>query len=978
MPNSPMTFQLLGAVEVHIGDRALESGPRQQRTVLVCLAVDAGMPVSLRTLTERVWGDDPPHGARASLYAHLARIRRLVEQPGSAVTLTKNAGGYVLDVDPDRVDLHRFRRLTRAGNGRERSEERLHTALGLWRGAPLTGASGQWVERLRAGLVAERLDAVAMWAELALRSGRPLEVISTVRELVTEHPLAEPLVAAMMRALAASGRPAEALELFAATRARLADELGADPGSELHAIHATVLRGGVERKQAEQPAPRVPAQLPADVYAFAGRERELAALDKILAETDSTSTAVVVSAISGTAGVGKTALAVRWAHRVRDRFPDGQLYLDLRGYDAEQPLSVADALARLLSALGLVGSEIPLDPDDRAARYRTELSGRRMLVLLDNAGTSDQVRPLLPGAPGCLVVVTSRDSLAGLVARHGARRLDLDLLPRHDAVRLLGWLIGDRVTAAPAAAETLAEECTRLPLALRIAAELAATRPRTPLSVLVDELADEQRRLDLLDAGADPRTAVHAVFSWSYQHLTTDAADAFRLLGLHPGQDLDPYAAAALGDTSLSEARRPLDLLARAHLIQEHEPGRYVMHDLLRAYANRLAGEQNSPAERDAALTRLLDFYLGTAAAAMDALHPLERHRRPRISPPVTPTPAFGGPSAAKAWLDAERVNLVAACVHAEAHGWPAQTVGLANTLFRYLDTLGLNADAYTIHNLASKAAAAIGDGPGEARALLNIALVYYRQALLPQAASHLERALNRYAEIGDDLGQANAHNNLGVIQWRRGNLVTAVAHLERALGICRRLGDLLGQAEALGNFGLVHQRRDRLDLALDHHQRALDLFQRIGYRMGEAYALNDVATIHVRLGQPAQAVAKIRRALALFQEIGDRAGETEALNGLGRTLCANGAPDEAAERHTAALAVAIEIGDRYEQARAHAGIAAVHESTGDLDAARTCWQHALDIYDSLEVPDADAVRTRLSVLALGTATMPADQRVGR
>jgi DNA-binding SARP family transcriptional activator/tetratricopeptide (TPR) repeat protein len=983
VPNSLMTFQLLGAVEVLLGDRPLELGPPQQRTVLASLLVDAGKPVSLRTLTSRVWGDDPPDGARASLYAHLTRIRRLVEQPGSAVHLTRSSGGYVLDVDPDCVDLHRFRRLVRAGSGEGRPEaERagsLHAAIGLWRGVPLTGASGQWVGRLRDGLVRERLDAVATWAGLALRLDRPLEVISTVRELVTEHPLAEPLVAAMMRALAVSGRTAESLELFAVTRTRLADELGADPGSELRAVHAMVLRGDAERQRDERPGPappasRVPAQLPADVYAFAGREGELSALDE-LADVGGVSTAVVVSAVSGTAGVGKTALAVRWAHRVRDRFPDGQLYLDLRGYDSEQPLSVSDALARLLSALGLAGSEIPLDPDDRAARYRTELSDRRMLVLLDNAATTDQIRQLLPGAPGCLVLVTSRDSLAGLVARHGARRLDLDLLPLDDAVRLLGWLIGDRVAAEPAAARTLAEECARLPLALRIAAELAAARPRTPLSELVDELADEQRRLDLLDAGADPRTAVRAVFSWSYQHLTTEAADAFRLIGLHPGTDLDPYAAAALGDTSLPRARRLLDLLARAHLIHEHEPGRYVMHDLLRAYANQLATTRNSLAERDAALTRLLDFYLGTAAAAMDALHPAEQHRRPRIATPLTPTPAFDDAEPAKTWLDAERANLVAACVHAEAHGWPAQAVGLANTLFRYLDTSGLNADAFTIHDLATRAAATIGDGPGEARALLNLGLVYWHQGLLNQAATHLERALNRYVDIGDDAGQAGAHSNLGVIQWRRGHLADAAENLERALDTYRRLGNVLGQAEALGNLGLVHDRLDRLDLALDHHQQALDLFRHVGYTLGEAYALNNLAMVHVRLGRPAEAVGSLRRAVTWFQRIGERAGEAEALNGLGQALCASGAPDEAAERHTAALTVAGEIGDRYEQARARAGIAAVHESTGDLVAARARWQEALDIYDALEVPDGDAVRARLAVLALG---VPADQRVGR
>jgi DNA-binding SARP family transcriptional activator/tetratricopeptide (TPR) repeat protein len=982
MPNSPIAFRLLGTVEVIAGGRLVELGPPQQQTVLASLVVDTGKPVSLRTLTERVWGDEPPAGARASLYAHLARIRRIVEQPDSTVALVRGSGGYVLKASRDWVDLHRFRRLTRSANATGKSEtERaalLGDAIGLWRGLPLTGTSGHWAQRMCDSLVRERLDAVAMWADVTLRLGRPVEVVGTVRELVTEYPLAEPLVAALMRALAASGRAAESLELFAVTRTRLADELGADPGHELRAVHESVLRGGITPEPVANPVPvpvvvpqqtrRVPAQLPADVYAFTGRERELSALDALVRETEGDSTAVVVSAVSGTAGVGKTSLALRWAHRVRDRFPDGQLYLDLRGYDAEQPLTASDALARFLSALGLAGSDIPLDQDDRAARYRTELSDRRMLILLDNASTADQVRPLLPGAPGCLVAVTSRDSMAGLVARHGARRLDLDLLPLDDAVRLLGVLIGERVAAEPSAAEALAVECARLPLALRIAAELAAARPSTPLSELVDELADEQRRLDLFDAGLDPRTAVRAVFSWSYQHLTADAAGIFRLIGLHPGQYFDLYAAAALGDHSLTQARRLLDVLARAHLVQAHLRGRYVMHDLLRAYANQLANAQDSTEERRAALTRLLDFYLSTAGGAMNTLHPAEHHRRPRVEPARTPSPDVTAAGPAKAWLDAERANLVAACVHADAHGWPAHTVGLANTLFRYLDAAGLNADAFTIHDLARNAAARTGDGAGEARAILNLGLVYWHQGLLGRAETHLRQALDRYQQISDEAGIANALSNLGVVQWRQGNLTQAAEHLGQALRTYQRLANPVGQAEALGNLGLVYRDMGHRDRAVDHHQQALAIFQQAGHVLGEAYALNDLGTVHAQLGQAAEATEELRRALALFQQIGERAGEAETLNHLGEALYAGGALDEAADRHTAALAVAIEIGDRFEQARAHAGVAAIHESAGDTGKARACWQMALDGYAGLEVPEAGTVRAHLAALDVPTA----------
>ena len=975
MPDAPLAFRLLGVVEMSVAGRPVELGPPQQRTVLACLALEAGRPVSLQTLAGRLWGDEQPAGARTSLYAHLARLRQAVEKAaiaaGAKVGLVRRTGGYVLDVDRDWVDLHRFRRLARAPAQTEAARvASLGAALDLWRGEPLAGTSGDWAARVRDSLTKERLDTVTLWASGLLRLDRAAEVIATTRELVSEHPLTEPLVAVLMRALAVCGQEAEALELFTATRARLAEELGADPGQELRLVHEALLRGEIRPvapptapEPTPPPARRVPAQLPADVYAFTGREQELSTLDDLLPETDDTSAAVVVSAVSGTAGVGKTSLALRWAHRVRHRFPDGQLYVDLRGYDAEQPLTAADALARFLSSLGLAGSDIPLDVDDRAARYRTELNGQRVLVLLDNAATVDQIRPLLPGTPGCLVVVTSRDSLAGLVVRHGARRLDLDLLPLRDAVHLLGRLIGHRVTAEPDAAEALAEECARLPLALRVAAELAAARPEIPLSELVEELEDQQRRLDLLDAGLDPHTAVRAVFSWSYQHLADDAAATFRLLGLHPGQDIDAYAAAALCDCGLTEARQLLDRLARVHLIEAHRQGRYKMHDLLRAYATDLANAEYSVAERDAARTRLFDFYLATAASAMDKLHPAERHRRPRIAAPATPTPDFTTAKRASAWLDAERANLVAVCVHAEGHAWPAHAVHLSNTLFRYLDSRGLNADALVIHSLGRQAAARTDDRAGEARAVLNLALVYWHQGLHSKAVEHLQLALDLYAGVRADDGQAHAHKNLGVVLWRLGELSRAEEHLTEALHTYEQINDVLGQAEALGNLGLVDERAGRLDVALQHHRQALALFERVGYRLGEAYALNDLGTVHLRLGQPAEAVQELQEALDRFRQIGQRAGEAEALNGLGQALCADGSFDEAAARHADALTVATEIGERYEQARAHTGIATVRESVGDLDQARRHWEAALALYRSLGVPEADEVQAQLAAL---------------
>src|SRR6266540_1832695 len=430
----------------------------------------------------------------------------------------------------------------------------------------------------------------------------------------------------------------------------------------------------------------VPRELPLDVYGFTGRSEELAELDRLLAATQADSSAVVISAVAGAGGVGKTALAVHWAHEISDRFPDGQLYVDLRGYDPDQPLEAADVLASFLRALGLDGAEIPYDEGERAARFRSLVAGRRMLILLDNALSADQVRLLLPGTPTCFVLVTSRDSLAALVARHGARRVDLDLLASPEAVRLLRTLIGSRVDAEPAAAVALAQACARLPLALRLAAEIAVGRPTARLAELVVELADEHSRLDLLDAAADNRTAVRAVFSWSYQHLPPDVAGAFRLLGQHPGGDFDTYAAAALVDTDLDEASRLIQALTRGHLLQESAPGRYRMHDLIRMYAAELAGDDPAPR------TRLFDHYLSTVAAAMDTLYPAERYRRPVVAPPATPAPDVGDSALARAWLDAERANLVAATTHSVTHAGP-----VAATIGRYLDTAPHYSEAITV-----------------------------------------------------------------------------------------------------------------------------------------------------------------------------------------------------------------------------------------------------------------------------------------
>ncbi len=749
-------------------------------------------------------------------------------------------------------------------------------------------------------------------------------------------------------------------------------------------------------RPADQMARGVPAQLPADVDGFTGRTTELTELDRLLHEgADHPATAVVITAVAGTAGVGKTALALRWAHRVRSEFPDGQLYVNLRGYDPDQPMAAEDALAGFLRGLGVAGPDIPLELDERAAYYRSLLDGRRVLVVLDNAGSVEQIRPLLPGTRSCLVLVTSRDSLAGLVARHGARRLNLDLLPPDDAVALLGTLIGGRVDEDPAAAWGLAEQCARLPLALRVAAELAATRTATSLSTLVEELTDEQRRLERFDAGDDPRTALRTVFSWSYQHLPSDTDRAFRLLGLHPGPHVTPYATAALADTSVEWAQQVLDLLARVHLIQPIGPSRYGMHDLLRAYALGLANDKDSAQERRAARTRLFDHYLATCAAAMDTLIPAERHRRPRILPPSTLSPPMTDPTIARTWLDTERPTLTAICVYTATHGWPNHTTSLATIMFRYLDIGGHYPDALTIHTHALDVARRTGDRAAEAHTLTDLGTVDWRQGRYDQAIAHHQQALTLAREIGDRAVEAHTLSNLGLVYWRQGCYDQAAEHHQQALTLAREIGDQGSEAETLTNLGVVYWRQGHYHQAAEHHQQALTLARQIGDRGSEAYALTNLGLVDHRLGRNDQAIEHHEQALALTRgivsratetrtltnlgliyrrhgqlrqaaehfplaleqsrEIGERAGEARALDNLGSIYLRQSDVQQAAEHHKQALAIYREIGERAGEAEALNGLGETHRASGELGEARLLYTDALTLATEIGEPYAQA-----------------------
>ncbi len=754
----------------------------------------------------------------------------------------------------------------------------------------------------------------------------------------------------------------------------------------------------------------VPAQLPAYVNAFTGREHEITTLDALLETSTAAGSAPVVCVVSGTAGVGKTALAVYWAHRVLDRFPDGQLFVDLRGYDPDAPVPADTALTAFLHGLGLAGTDAPSTPGERAALYRTLVAGRRMLVLLDNAAHVAQILPLLPDARRCFTLVTSRSSLDALARRDGGHRIDLDLLPPGRSTDLLVRLIGGRARTDPVAAGGLAGRCARLPLALRIAAEYVAGRPGVPLTTFVEELADERSRLDLFDAEGDERTAVRTVFSWSYRNLPAGQARAFRLLGLSPTREIDDHAVAALLATDLAQARGYLAALSRASLIRQVAPGRYGMHDLLRAYAREQAtgwraavppAPGRPPNEHGDALNRLFGHAVASVAAAVDALLPFDRHLRPQVPRTVAPVGVPADADGARAWLATNRADLVRICAAAADSSHPERAVTLSRLLWRHLDDGSHHADALAIHGAALRAARSADDAAGEAAVLRFLGLLYARMRRFDTATDHLRRALSGLRGAGDVPGIAGALSNLAVVAWHQGRYDETLELTQRALTMFEAVGDRASAGQALGNIAGVYHRRGwheeairtgeralavfreigdrygvgrtvinlglsceclgRYEEALDWYTQALTIFREAGNRSLECRGLANLTSLHLRLGHCEEARGHGTEAVAVASRIGDRSAMAIALDYLGAVQRCRGIPEEALGLHRQALAIAREIGEPFSEARAVEGIAEAHWQAGRVADARRYWRIGLDLYATLGLPDADRVHARLA-----------------
>ncbi|MEV4832850.1 tetratricopeptide repeat protein [Micromonospora sp. NPDC049257] len=674
----------------------------------------------------------------------------------------------------------------------------------------------------------------------------------------------------------------------------------------------------------------VPRQLPPALPGFVGRAAQLAQLDAGCAGhgTPGCAESTTTMTLSGTAGVGKTTLALHWAHRVADRFPDGQLYVDLRGFDATGAVvTAAEAVRGFLEALEVPPERIPTHLPAQVGLYRSLLAGRRMLVLLDNARDVEQVRPLLAGGPSCLFLVTSRNRLAGLIATEGARQIAVDLLSTAEAWQLLARRLGAaRLTGEPQAVEEMIERCVRLPLALAVLAARGAAHPTFPLSTIVAELREAPRLLDSFDGG-DTGTDVQSVFSWSYRNLTPPAARLFRLLGSHPGPDVGIAAAASLAGLPRSQVSRLLAELAHAHLVTEHAPGRFTAHDLLRAYAGELAESLDPAEERQAAVRRGLDHYLHTAHTAALLLQP---GRDPVVLatalPGVTPE-ELTDHAAALAWFTTEYPVLLAAVSHARRTGFDGHAWQLAWTLVDFLQRRGNWLDLAAAQQAALAGAQRVGDRAGQANAHRDLARVLCRLGRLDEAVAHYREALILFAALGDHTGQARTHRAFGAMFDGLGRYAEALEHGQRALALYRAAGHLAGEASARNGVGWAHAQLGQYGPALEHCSQALALLRPTGDRHGEANTWDSLGFIHDRLGQHRRAIRCYGLALALYRRIGDRYDEADTLTRLGAT----------------------------------------RQAAGDVPGALRTWRRALDIFDDLGHPDAARVRDLLTRVTVGT-----------
>jgi DNA-binding SARP family transcriptional activator/DNA-binding XRE family transcriptional regulator len=941
---------ILGSLTAWRDGSPVALGGTRQRAVLGALALHNGGGLHRDVIVDLLWGEDPPRSAVAIVHSQISQLRRLLEpgrparsSPGDRVLVSEGAQyclhpGVQSDADDFAAHVEQAEAAASAGDLTSACAA-YAAALDLWRGEVLADLEVLRGHPAAVELGWRRASVITAYADVALTAGCADRVIRQLRGLTVREPLNEKAHALLLRALTATGQRAAALDLFERTRRRLVEELGASPGPELADAHLRTLREpepaapGASGTAAAAGGPTghpgrgAPRQLPPVTPYFAGRSAELGALTALMDQGTQARGAVVTIAIDGTAGVGKTTLAVRWAHQLADRFPDGQLYVNLLGYGpAGMPLDPAEAIRLLLEDLGIAPERIPVGLDERIGLYRRLLASQRVAIVLDNAHDPGQVRPLLPGSPGCLAVVTSRRQLTGLSVADGAYLLSLDLFSEHDARELLERRLGaGRISAETDAVSEVIRLCGYLPLSLSIAAARAAARPAQPLAVQAAKLRNAQTRLDGLSTG-DVATDPRAVFSWSYQQVSPAAAQLFRLIGVHPGPDFTAAAAASLAGISQSAARQALAELAQAHLLAEPVPGRHACHDLLRDYAAEQALAHETPDTRRAAVRRLLDFYLHTSFAASRLLHPYRDLITIEELPPLVEPAALANRQQALEWFRAERPLLLAAIETAAREGLDRHAWQLSWTMATFLTWQG-----------------------------------HWQELVRSQ-----QTALAAARHLGDQSAQAAALHYVGQTQHRLGLDEAADAHQHEALELGRKLGNGIIQGRALLELARIADRQDRRRDAVTYAERSLPHFQAAKSSSWTADALNAAAWYRSALGDHLEALAYCEKALAAQRELGNLIGEAATLDSLGFIHHQLAHYGQAVACYEEAIRVQGDTLIAEERATVLTHLGDAYRAAGQTVQAGSAWQQALSILKDMGDPGADAVRRRLQDAGFG------------
>src|SRR5215469_2158156 len=904
-------FRILGPLEVWTGQDWDGIGAPKWRALLAALLLNQGQAVSSDRLLAELWGDEAPDRAANLISVYVLRLRRVIGDPEGRVLITR-APGYQLLLDPGDLDAGRFEDL--AGQGRkalaagvfQRAAEILAEALGLWRGRALADVPSSALVTAEAGRLEEsRLAALELRIEADVGCGLHAQLIPELHRLLSDQPLREGLWSLLIRALDGAGRHAEALAAYGQARQVIADELGVDPGAELQRLYHEMLtadripeRGpagrspgssaspspplgapGPSERPARGPSRRVPAQLPADVPDFTGRDGPLSRLRGLVAKARiRDNPAVTIAVVAGAPGLGKTAVAVHAAHGLRHDFPDGQLYARLLG-GSEHPVPPDEVLARFLRDLGVNGARVPADAEERAAMYRTRLSERQMLTVLDDARDAAQIRPLLPGTGSCAVIVTSRHRLYDLV---GSQLVDLDVLDDREAADLFTRIIGaERAEAEPGAVHDVLAVCAGLPLAIRIAGARLTARRGWSVRTLADRLADQRRRMDELAAGD---LAVRAAFQVSFDALhrpasrnSLDPARVFRLLGVWQGPSIGLQPAAALTGEPEELVADALEVLVDVNLLESPAPDRYRLHDLLHVYAAERAEAEESAQAVEEAVRRLLGWYLRTADAAASVVSPHSNRVPLEPAEPGCESVSFDKAERALDWCDEERANLVAATRQAAASGMHEIAWKLPVAAMVCFDFHGYRTEWITTHRIGLASARELGDRRAEVWILNNLGMVLSQQRD-DDAIGYFERAMAIHRETGDRLGQAQATNNLAFHYRLLGRHEEAAATLLDALGLYRQVGHRYGESIALCNLGEAYLELGRHDEAIARSREALAVIREIGSARLEGYALYNLGRVDLDLGRTVEGARQLERALGLHRSAGDRYGEGQDL----------------------------------------------------------------------------------------------------